>query len=311
MRHERFLLPALSVGCLLAGAGAVRLAELGRRVLRHGRGVVLWLAAAAALAGPLRASADYDREMSEPLIRDLVLDWVQASVPPRARILSSVPLLGLDPQRYEVLALPRIGPENRRQALEADLVLSTAADDPGALAGLQPVLAVTPDSKYQGRTTITGWTVPPALRPADRRLGVEPGWLSASDLPDDLPLACDGRDDTLWRTEGPQERGDWMAVALPAPARVTRIELALGQEPRFAARQLRVEVSQDGRAWRDADFESGRPPVEQQPPGGEYSQVLLLSRPEPVRALRLVQTGLGWRRRWGVAELRLWVAEGS
>jgi hypothetical protein len=287
----------------------VRVAELAARSFQGWRATALAVVAAALVAGPLRASAAYAREMSEPLTRDILLDWVASSVPRRSRIVSSVPLLGLDSGRHEVLALPRIRPENRAQVLEADLVLSTAADAGEAVAGLEPLLSITPDSKYQGRTTITAWAVPAPLRPALGRLGLESRWLSASDRAEDLPQACDGRTDTLWRTAGPQERGDWVAVSLPEPVRVARLELVLGDEPRFAARQLRLEVTDDGETWREATVLPGRAPVEQQPPGGEYSQVLLLSPPQRVRALRLVQTGLGWRRRWGIAELRAWAAE--
>jgi hypothetical protein len=312
VRHDRFLLPALSVGCLLAGTGAARLAALAPRVLR-GRGVAVPAAvvAAAVLAGPLRASASFAREMSEPLTRDIVLDWVASTVPRRSRIVSSVPLLGLDPERHEVLELPRIRAENRVQVLEADVVLSTGADAPEALAGLLQLMAATPTSKYQGRTPITAWSVPPPLRPKVLRFGLEPDWLSSSDSAGDLPRLCDGRADTLWRTVGPQQRGDWVAVSLPSPRVVARLELALGDEPRFAARQLRLEVSDDGRRWREAPVLPGRPPVERQPPGGEYSQVLLLAPAQEARALRLVQMGFGWRRRWGIAELRLWSAEGE
>jgi hypothetical protein len=305
VRHERFLLAPLSVGCLLAGAGAVRLGGLLERGLGRPLPAAVPVLGVALAALPLRASASYAREMTEPLTRDIVLDWVAATVPGRARVLSSVPLLGLDPERLDVLLVPRLGPENRAQVLEADVVLSTSADAPEALAGLQPVFSTTPDSKYQGRTTVTAWSVPPALRPPYRTLAVEAGWLSASDSAQDLPAMCDGRAETLWRTAGPQQRGDWLAVTLPAPVVLGRVELVLGHEPRFAARQLRVELSADGRDWQPADALPGRAPAELQPPGGEYSQVLLLSPPREARALRLVQTGLGWRRRWGVAELRL------
>jgi 4-amino-4-deoxy-L-arabinose transferase-like glycosyltransferase len=306
VRHERFLLAPLSVGCLLAGAGAARLAGLLAGRLRWPAPVPLLVLAAALTALPLRASAWFAREMTEPLTRDLVLDWVAAFVPGRARVVCSVPQLGLDPERLDVLLVPRLLPENRVQVLEADVVLSTSLDAPEAVAGLQALFSAAPDSKYQGRSTVTAWSVPAGLRPPHRRLELEPGWLSASASPGDLPAALDGRTDTLWRTPGPQQRGDWLAVTLPAPALLSRVELVLGKEARFAARQLRVEVSDDGRAFGPAGALPGRAPVELQPPGGDYSQVLLLSPPRPVRALRLVQTGLGWRRRWGVAELRLW-----
>jgi 4-amino-4-deoxy-L-arabinose transferase-like glycosyltransferase len=307
VRHERFLLPALSVGCLLGGAGAgyvVAAAAAGRERLYP---VIATIVAALLLAPPLRHSAWYAREMREPLTRDLVLDWVTASVPARARIVSSVPLLGLDPERYDVVALPRIGPENRPQVLEADVVLSTAADDAGALSGLAPAFQAAPGSKYQGRTVVSAWSVPPALRPPLRRLPLDAARLSASDSPSDLPLLGDGSLDTLWHTRGPQERGDWVGIALDGAAPVARVEMVLGEEARFAARQVRVEVSDDGRSWREAAALSGRAPVELQPGGGDHSQVLLLSPPQPARSLRLVQAGLGWRRRWGIAELRVWV----
>ncbi|HET8647143.1 MAG TPA: glycosyltransferase family 39 protein, partial [Vicinamibacteria bacterium] len=128
VRHDRFLLPALTTGCLLAGAGAAALARAAAPALRASPGVACFLAGVLMVAGPLRASASYAREMSEPLTRDILLDWVAANVPARARVLSSVPLLGLDPERHDVLALPRLEAGNRVQVLDADVVLSTGAD---------------------------------------------------------------------------------------------------------------------------------------------------------------------------------------
>jgi hypothetical protein len=316
VRQDRFLLPALSVGCLLAGAGAARVAgalahALAARVpwpTDRTRLAVLLAVAAAAAAMPLRASFWFAHDMTRPQTRDLVLDWVSSNVPSRSRVLSTVPLLGLDTDRLEVLAAPPLSPGDRPQVLEADVVLTTGADDAQAVAGLHAVYAVAPETKYQGRTTITAWTVPAALRPAYRRLDLASARLATSDAPQDLAALTDGRDDTWWRTRGPQQRGDFIEVHLPAEALLARVELALGQETRFAARQLRLEVAEDGLTWGPADTVAGRPPVELQvsaPP----AQVLLLSPPRRARALRLVQTGLGWRRRWGVAELRVWELE--
>jgi len=305
VQHDRFLLPALSVGCLLAGAGAARAAGwMADPAGARGVGLTLALAAAAALPS-LRASAAFAREMQGPLTRDAVLDWAEANVAARARVLSSVPQLGLDPARFEVILLPRLLAENRLQALNADRVLSTAADDESALQGLTALATFTPQSKYQGRTTITAWAVPPEARPAYAPVAVAAAALRASDSAALLPLLCDGRADTLWLTAGPQQRGDWVELRLGEPRRVARLELLLDDEGRFAARQLRLETSADGGRFEAAAALPGRAPVELQPDGG-HSQVLLLSSPRPVRALRLVQTGLGWRRRWGIAELRVW-----
>jgi hypothetical protein len=130
--------------------------------------------------------------------------------------------------------------------------------------------------------------------------------VQASVATGEAAAVCDGSLDTWWRTPRPQQRGDAMPVPLQRPARVARIELLLGSEGRFAARQLRLETSADGGTWEPAHWLPGRAGVDSQPAGVPRSQVLLLPSPRPVRALRLVQTGLGWRRRWGMAELRVW-----
>jgi len=304
VQHDRFLLPALSVGCLLAGAGAVRVASAlaGSAARREALAVVL---ACVVAVPPLLGTWGVAWAMRGPLTRDAVLDWAEANVAPRARVLTTVAQLGLDPARFEVLLLPRLGAENRAQALAVDRVLSTAADDVQALAGLVPLATFTPRSKYQGRTTITAWAVPPEVRPRLAPVPLDARAIQASGTPQDVAALCDGRPDTLWLTAGPQQRGDRVEVHLSAPARVSRLELELDADGRFAARQLRLETSEDGTAWAPAPTLPGRAPVELQP-DGPHSQVLLLTSPRPVRAFRLVQTGLGWRRRWGIAELRVW-----
>jgi hypothetical protein len=304
VQHDRFLLPALSVGCLLAGAGAARaagwVARPGPRAEALALAVVLL-----ASAPPFLAAFGFARSMRGPLTRDEVLDWAEANVAPRARVLSSVPQLGLDPARFEVVLLPRLTAANRVQALGVDRVLSTAADEVEALGGLTPLATFTPRSKYQGRTVISAWAVPAERRLRYAPLALDARAVSATDSPQDVGALCDGRPDTLWLTAGPQQRGDRVEVHLPAPARVARLELELDPDGRFAARQLRLETSPDGKAWEAAPTLAGRAPVELQP-DGPHSQVLLLTSPRPVRAFRLIQTGLGWRRRWGIAELRVW-----
>lgn len=304
VQHDRFLLPALSVGCLLAAAGAARVAGWAARPGPRAEALALALAALAAVPSFLATFA-FARALRGPLTRDEVLDWAEANVPARARVLSAVAQLGLDPARFEVVQVPRLTAQNRAQALDVDRVLSTAADEPEALAGLAPLATFTPRSRYQGRTTISAWAVPPEVRPRYAPVALDARAVTASDAPGDVGAVCDGRRETLWLTAGPQQRGDWLEVHLAAPARLARVELDLDPEGRFAARQLRLETAADGVAWQTASTVPGRAPVELQP-DGPHSQVLLLTSPRPVRAFRLVQTGLGWRRRWGIAELRVW-----
>ena len=86
---------------------------------------------------------------------------------------------------------------------------------------------------------------------------------------------------------------------------LARVELVLGPHTRFAARELQVAVSADGKRWMDVRSRPARPAVDAQPPArGPASQVLVLVPPVPASFVRL-----GLRRsgahRWGIAELHL------
>jgi hypothetical protein len=152
---------------------------------------------------------------------------------------------------------------------------------------------------------LTVWRVPAAVRPARRRLRLEPGWLSASNNSADLPLLVDGRDDTWWRTENVQRPGDWLQVTLREPQRLDRIELDVDGNGRMGARELRLLVSGDGREFVEATARPGRPALDDQRVEGKtHSQVLLLTPPVEARAFRLVLTRPGGHR-WGIAELRV------
>ncbi|PYQ21480.1 MAG: hypothetical protein DMF81_15255 [Acidobacteria bacterium] len=296
IRHDRFLLPALGVGFVLAGLGAERLAGPWRFAFRA--------VAAVAAAVPLVSSVAYLRGVVAPSTRDRVLDAMEPAAPRGSLVISSVERLGLDPSRVEVMEMDHLGPSHRAQLREADFVVSTERDDPASLAGLEKLLETAPVNAWNG-PRLTVWRVPPAQRPLRRRVRLDPAWLSASENPAEMPLACDGRDDTWWRTEGVQRPGDWLQVRLPAPVLLDRIELDVDGNGRFAARELQLLVSADGRRFDEAPTRPGRPPLDdQRVEGKSHSQVLLLTPPAPSRAFRLVLTRPG-AHRWGVAELRV------
>jgi 4-amino-4-deoxy-L-arabinose transferase-like glycosyltransferase len=295
VRHDRFLLPALSVAFVLAGLGADRIAGPRRAAF-----VIL---AALAAAPPLLVSLEYLRGVVAPSTRDRTLDAL-AQAAPGSLVLSSVERLGLDPFRVEVQQVDGVGLSRRVQVLESDYVVSKEGDDPAALDGLQKVAEAVPVNPWNG-PRITVWKVPASVRPARRRLRVDPGWVSASDAPADLPRAVDGRDDTAWTTDGVQRPGDWLQVTLPAPIRLDRVELDLGANGRLGARELKVLVSADGREFVEAPVRPGRPPLDEQRVDGKtHSQVFLLVPAAPARAFRLVLTRPG-AHRWAVAELRV------
>jgi len=296
VKHDRFLLPALSVGFVLAGMGAEPLAGPGRG------GFVLVAGVASAL--PLLSSLTYLRGVVAPSTRDRALDAVNASARRGSLVVSSVERLGLDSSRVEVMELDGLGRGQRAQLQEADLVVSTENDDPEALAGLEKVLEAEPVNPWNGPRLVV-WRVPASLRPVRRRMRLEPGWLSASENLADLPQAADGRDDTWWRTETVQRPGDWLQVTLPEAVRLDRIELDVDGNGRMGARELKLLVSADGREFVEAATRPGRPALDDQRVEGKtHSQVLLLMSPVDARAFRLVLTRPG-AHRWGVAELRV------
>src|SRR5207249_1746332 len=183
---DRFLLPALSVAFVLAGAGAEWVAG--------GRRGVLALVAVVAAALPLLASLAYLRGVVAPSTRDRALDAVEAAAGRGSLVVSSVERLGLDPFHVEVMELDGLGRSQRAQIEEADFVVSTESDDAEALAGLEKVREAEPVDRWNG-PGLTVWRVPASLHPARRRLPLEPAWLSASENPAELPQAVDGRDD--------------------------------------------------------------------------------------------------------------------
>ena len=296
VRHDRFVLPALSVGFVLAGLGAEYLSR-GRRV------TFLVLGALAAVA-PLADTVAYLQGVAAPSTRDRAKDAVESRAPRGSLVLSTVERLGLDSTRLEVLELPGLVDRERSQVREADFVVTTDRDDPASLTGLTRVMEAAPVNPWNG-PLLTVWEVPVTLKPPRRRLRLEPAWLQASENAAELPLACDGRDDTWWRTDAVQRPGDWLQVTLPGPVRLDRIELDVDGNGRLGARELEVLVAGDGGALVPAATRAGRPPLDDQRVEGKtHSQVILLTPPVIARSFRLVLTRPG-AHRWGVAELRV------
>jgi hypothetical protein len=300
----RHLLPSLAVPALCAALALEALAAAMRRRVRAPLWAATTVLAVAVAAPPLVRSLEYVRAVARPGTRDQVLDWVDAHLPPRARVLTTVERLGLDEHRFERIESGRLGPHDQPLPLEADYVLATTADDPAALQGLPEQARFEPESPESG-PAIRVLAVPAAQRPAYRLLPLAPDAVAVSENPGDAGRAVDGSLDTAWRTSDPQAIGDWIRAALPEPALVGRVEVLAGPQDRFAARELQVAVSDDGTTWTDVRTRLARPPVDRQhPAAGPASQVLVLA--PPVRA-RFVRLGLrrSGAHRWAVAELHI------
>jgi hypothetical protein len=266
------------------------------------------MAAAACAAWPLLTTLPWLQQVAAPGTRDRVLDFVQTQAPSGSRILSDVPLLGLDGARYEVLEVERIGADRRAQAVESDYVIAGPQTDAAALDGLALAFRADPETRVQG-PAIAVYAVPRALRPQYELIPLGSATLSSSEGPEGLGALVDGRADPSWRTAGPQQVGDWIAADLGQEVTLGRIELLLGDDPKFAARELRVFVSTDGLEFREAPALPGRAD-DQRARLQEPSQVFLMSPPVRARAVRLALTRRG-PRRWGVAELRLFGLSGA
>jgi hypothetical protein len=313
-RYERFLVPVLGLLAVLAGEG-VRLVAARSRA---------WAGTAvlAATLWPLFVSLGYVRVVTEPGTRDLVLDWVEAHVPDRARVVNAVPELGLDPGRIEVVDATGSDSLDRQLASDADYAIWVG--EPRALLGLERLFLAAPQDPESG-PGIGVYRAPAALRRPLRAVSLARAQLRASSSASDLPALVDGSLETEWTSAEPQRPGQWLELELPESVTLVRVDLLLGPKPLRYGRNLHLlvadglpgapevdglpQVSKAGTAsdWTRVRVAAGRPPVEMQGSAGEGPSQRLWIEPRRVRALRIAQEGTS-DRRWGIAELRLWTS---
>jgi hypothetical protein len=285
VNRDRYVLSTLGLLSVCAG---VAVARFGER----------WPAPAAAVGllaavGPLAESGRYLAVIAHPGTRDLALDWIAANVPARARLLTTLPELGLDHGRYEVLTADGYDQRAAFLAPSVDLVVATQEQP-----GLQTVWQAPPADRSAGPPVVLARPASPRRL---RAFAVAPSDLSASENQAAVGAMLDGDLDTRWSTDGSQAPGTWIEVRLPAPRPVGAVELALGDRPRQHAANLHLFTAGPDGVFRRARVAEGRPPLNEQL--GEPSQLLLFPA-TPVASLRLLQVGRRVRP-WSVAELRL------
>lgn len=294
-RYERFLVPTAGTLAVVAGQAV---AQLAGRAPRAAAALAL---VAAAL--PLQSSLSYVCAITPPSTMDRAVDWIEAHVPPGARVLTTVPDLGLDRERYEVLIPMQWEPEGRILSREADLVV-TAGREEDARQGLRTLFASTSPDPHRGPAAQVRLPIllqRPQVPAPYVAVPVVTSHLRASENTPGLSWVSDGRLDTLWQTE--QQRGsEWIEVDFGRSVRLARVELLLGERSSLYGRNLHLLVSDDRRDWRRLTVVAGRPPVEEQV-GVARSQVLLVD-PTEVRQLRIAQVGRRLRP-WAIAELRI------
>lgn len=302
VRHERFLAPAFGVVAILAGGLIEWIAR--RRMMAA---TVLALVAA---AFPLERSLVQARDLSRPLTMDRVADWTASTLPPGARLLTLVPQIGLDATRFEVVRL-NVSPKLMRAwlalgpylARETDYVVAnpSASEHVAVVRSLEPLFHADPENNLSG-PSLEVFRVPEALRPHYDRLPLSRVTLSASENLADLANLRDGREDTVWLTEGEQRPGQWIEARWEAPVCLARVTLGLGAKPQRWGRQLEISVTSDGGTWKPAFTALASGAIGDGPPGSRPSNQVLIIEPTCARGVRVRQQGRS-DRRWAVADL--------
>jgi hypothetical protein len=304
MIFPRHMAPAMGVVYLMAAAPL-------QRVFRWNR-LAAVLLTGAALVPSARASYDAVKWFAGPSAADKALDWIQANVPPGARILETRPgttigghpgaMIGIDPRRHELLFLrtdlDRVGPRLSLLAPHMDVVV-TEPGDRQWMRGLKTVYAA---AGPHGNVVIE--LRRPIEEPARTFTlsDLASARLKASENPAGLERLRDGDAATTWSTAGPMAGTEWLEITFDEARSVSSLELVLGAAPSRHAPELLVSTSVDGKTYEVVRAEEARPPVgEQQAASRRMSQEVVLDA-RPVRGVRIAQLG---RRPepWAVAEL--------
>jgi putative heme-binding domain-containing protein len=136
---------------------------------------------------------------------------------------------------------------------------------------------------------------PPAISPATLKL-------SASHNAGNVRNTVDGKRGTRWDTNAFQTPGMWFAIELPEPMLVRSLHLDSKGSSDDYPRGYRVQASSDGMHWGEtvAEGRGTKPEVE-----------IELNGQEPVRHLRITQTGSAPRNYWSIHELKIKAASAS
>lgn len=290
----RHMLPSLGVIALLAGVTVESLATRRARLA--------FVLALVTLAVPLQASWSYLEAIARPSTRDRAAAWLASALPAPARVLTTLRSLRVDSERFEVQRVRRI---ERLQALDADAIVTTGSDETHArevLVDWPAPSVLRPHGPYEGLELFVR-LVPSALRPSTVQLDPTRVELSASANAAELEQLRDGRLDTSWHVPPEHARGAWIEMRWPAPVRLSRIDLLLGERVDAGALHLVMRVaSESGGRWRRHEVLPGRPAPDAQLAAVGLADVLLF-KPLTVRAVRLERRA--GAHPWAVAELRL------
>jgi len=298
IRYERHMVPTLGVIVLLAAKGIDTLGKTGARVT---------LLALATAVPPFVESVAYLRSVGRPSGWDRALDWINANVPPDARIVNSYPSFGLDHTRFEVVPTLGVPQLDRLLALHADVYVTRPDAENESAAGFREVFRARA-SRYDPPLVV--YTMPASVRPVYRPVDLRQARLTASENAADVRAVLGDIPHRSWSTARPQRPGQWLEVELASPVMLAKVELGLGGHPARYPRRLRLFGALDGRGWRRLRTLSVTPSFEEQMSRCSEVRDILIFEPTLLRAIRLVQVGNA-DRRWGIARLQLSAVAGA
>jgi hypothetical protein len=238
-----------------------------------------------------------------------------AALPGRGPVYAPAAVLALLPEGRRGLADPQLPPTasfplgRLHLTLEPGAVICLPTHEWAACRGLlEARLSAPPQTREVG-----SWVLISDLRPAAPALVAEPlpgsATARASLHPEAARKPLKRRSGgSRWRTGAPQAAGQWFELDLGREMTIAGVSLDSGLWPRERPLGLRVEIRTDQGPWREvgAALASGAPLAW----GGER---LLLGAgplwasfaPQPVRGVRLTQTGSHPRLEWTIAGIGL------
>jgi hypothetical protein len=142
------------------------------------------------------------------------------------------------------------------------------------------------------------WTIAELRASLPQPLANRKEWkLSASDKPNDVGLAVDGKPETRYTTGTSQKPGMWFQIELPAETNLAGVQLDCGKSTNDYPRGYKLELSSDGEKWKTVATGKGTPSVTD-----------IQFAPAKAKFIRITQTGSVGGLFWSIHELQVFAA---
>jgi mono/diheme cytochrome c family protein len=142
------------------------------------------------------------------------------------------------------------------------------------------------------------WTIEELRGSLPQPLANRKDWkLTASDNPNEVALAIDGKGDTRYTTKASQKPGQWFQIELPAETALSGLQLDSTKSANDYPRGYKIEISGDGQAWKQVATGKG---------AGAVTDIQFA--PTKARFVKITQTGSVGGLYWSIHELQVFAA---